>query len=197
MKLRDLSAMSVGYIGAPHTPNISVMSSCTEVEVQWSMYFPENDQTVTMINIKMGDRVIKTESVHGTNALVFDQLIDDSLYTITYSVSNCAGRREVTTDIWTCEDYEQFNTLMVHCYLYANLYLVPMPPENIHASHVINIATTSVHLVVTWTYKVTIQAFPCSIINVRSSDKCRKPCVIHTEHIIWKKPDLQSTSDFL
>ena len=43
----------------------------------------------------MGDEVIKIESVHDTNALVFDQLIDDSLYTITYSVSNCAGRREV------------------------------------------------------------------------------------------------------
>ena len=117
MKLRDLFAMSVCYIhhpGAPHTPNISVMSSCTEVEVQWSVYFPENDQTATMINIKIGDRVIKTESVHDTDALVLDQLIDDSLYTIMYSVSNCAGRREVTTDIWTCKDYEQFNTLMVH-----------------------------------------------------------------------------------
>ena len=98
-------------IGAPHTPNISVMSSCTEVEVQWSMYFPE---IVTLIYIKMGDEVIKTESVHDTNARVFDQLIDDSLYTITYSVSNCAGRSEVTTGIWTCEDYEQFNTLMVY-----------------------------------------------------------------------------------
>ena len=102
--------MSVGYIGAPHTPNISVMSSCTEVEVQWSMYFPENDQTVATISIKMGDKVIKTESAHDTNALVFDQLIADSLYTITCSVSNCAGRREVTTDIWTCEDYEQFDS---------------------------------------------------------------------------------------
>ena len=121
----DLFAMSVCYIhhpGAPHTPNISVMSRCTEVEVQWSIYFPENDQTTTTISIKSHDIVESKRFNNSKNSLVFDQLIADSLYTITYSVFNCAGRREVTTDIWTCEDYKQFKTLVVRFLCY---FLIP------------------------------------------------------------------------
>ena len=135
---------------APHKPNMSAMSSCTEIYVQWFMYFTESDITATTIIISLGAQVINTENAYNIKSLTFNNLVSDCLYTITYEASNCAGRSDVSIDIWTCEE------LFLLQFKICNLYLVPRPPQDIHASHVINVTTRYVHLVVTWTNQVTM-----------------------------------------
>eukprot|EP00731_Ephydatia_muelleri_P009972 Em0005g558a len=72
----------------------------------------------------------------------------DTLYTITYEASNCAGRNETVIKSWT----------------------LPSPPQDIHATHVINIIMQSMHLVVTWTSQLHADNNSYYILNVSSED---------------------------
>eukprot|EP00731_Ephydatia_muelleri_P009948 Em0005g534a len=72
----------------------------------------------------------------------------DTLYTITYEASNCAGRNETVIKSWT----------------------LPSPPQDIHATHVINITMQSMHLVVTWTSQLHADNNSYYILNVSSED---------------------------
>eukprot|EP00731_Ephydatia_muelleri_P009970 Em0005g556a len=116
----------------PHTPNMSVVPSCTKIAVQWSVSsMPLGEPTTVIVSVKTGTTVSQTNSISttmSTSSMTFNNLVSDSLYTITVEGSNCAGRSSATIDMWT----------------------LPSPPQNIHAYHVISTPST-VHLQVTWT----------------------------------------------
>eukprot|EP00731_Ephydatia_muelleri_P009973 Em0005g559a len=116
----------------PHTPNMSVVPSCTKIAVQWSVSSMSLEEPTTVIvSVKTGTIVSQTNSISttmSTSSMTFNNLVSDSLYTITVEGSNCAGRSSATIDMWT----------------------LPSPPQNIHAYHVVSTPST-VHLQETWT----------------------------------------------
>ncbi|KAL5494200.1 hypothetical protein EMCRGX_G015483 [Ephydatia muelleri] len=123
---------TISIAAPPHTPNMSVVPSCTQIAVQWSVSsMPLGEPTTVIVSAKTGTIVSQTNSISttmSTSSVTFNNLVSDSLYTITVEGSNCAGRSSATIDMWT----------------------LPSPPQNIHAYHVISTPST-VHLQVTWT----------------------------------------------
>ncbi|KAL5494197.1 hypothetical protein EMCRGX_G015480 [Ephydatia muelleri] len=89
------------------------------------------EPTTVIVSVKTGTIVSQTNSISttmSTSSMTFNNLVSDSLYTITVEGSNCAGRSSATIDMWT----------------------LPSPPQNIHAYHVVSTPST-VHLQETWT----------------------------------------------
>ena len=128
---------------------MSVVPSCTKIAVQWSVSSMSLEEPTTVIvSVKTGTTVSQTNSISttmSTSSMTFNNLVSDSLYTITVEGSNCAGRSSATIDIWTCK--KLYSHLQYTCY---PPFPVPSPPQNIHAYHVISTPST-VHLQVTWT----------------------------------------------
>ena len=95
------------YKAAPDTPNISVVPSCTEVAVHWSvssLLLAEGEPTSVTVSVTTGTVIIQANNTSTTStSLTFHNLVSDSFYTITIVASNCAGRRNATIDIWTCK----------------------------------------------------------------------------------------------
>ncbi|KAL5494198.1 hypothetical protein EMCRGX_G015481 [Ephydatia muelleri] len=150
-----VATATISVIAAPQVPNISVISTgCTKIEVQWSMSSVSpnaGELTTRIVTVKMETNAIQSidiSSPWSASPLIFHNLVSDTLYTITYEASNCAGRNETVIKSWT----------------------LPSPPQDIHATHVINIIMQSMHLVVTWTSQLHADNNSYYILNVSSED---------------------------